>query len=347
MELPASEMGSAACQTGSKREEFHMAGKSKAGWRLRRLQSDSRTVRPSQRPAFTLIELLVVIAVIAVLLAILFPMLRRAREAGRRARCMGNLRQIQMGWLAYATDHGDHIVNGQPWPMTVASEENPGEPWLLGNHRCMQEAMAGQPQTAAQGLAVMRKGALAKYVGDVRLYLCPSRYRWAWHSTYEAANQWLSSYEVVTSMNFYPPGWRNKSDQEIRASYDMCRTVLFVTKTSELIEPGPSSRMVLLDQGYGCQWPVSTDWRSSGDQCGCVANHHGDGTCVSFADGHVEYWKWRDPGTKIWAQAWLDYWAQFTEGRPANGSPPPQRPIPPNNQDYVRLHTAIWGKAPK
>ncbi|MHC4546834.1 MAG: hypothetical protein ACYSYL_20335 [Planctomycetota bacterium] len=27
---------------------------------------------------------------------------------------------------------------------------------------------------------------------------------------------------------------------------------------------------------------------------------HGDGTTFSFADGHVEYWKWEDPRTVPW-----------------------------------------------
>ncbi len=52
------------------------------------------------RRGFTLIELLVVIAIIAVLMAILMPSLNRAREQGKRASCLSNLKQLQMAWIA-------------------------------------------------------------------------------------------------------------------------------------------------------------------------------------------------------------------------------------------------------
>src|SRR4030042_6598911 len=63
---------------------------------------------------FTLIELLVVIAVIAVLMGILMPALSRAREQGKRAACLNNLRQMMTGWIMYADENDDRIPNANP-----------------------------------------------------------------------------------------------------------------------------------------------------------------------------------------------------------------------------------------
>ncbi len=58
-----------------------------------------------RRRGFTLVELLVALAVIGVLMAFLIPDVQTAREAGRRARCLSQLRQIGLAIQSYASTY--------------------------------------------------------------------------------------------------------------------------------------------------------------------------------------------------------------------------------------------------
>jgi prepilin-type N-terminal cleavage/methylation domain-containing protein/prepilin-type processing-associated H-X9-DG protein len=67
------------------------------------------TMHRSRKPAFTLIELLVVIAIIAIIAAILFPVFARAREKGRQASCLSNLKQLSAAVMMYIQDNDERF----------------------------------------------------------------------------------------------------------------------------------------------------------------------------------------------------------------------------------------------
>ena len=64
------------------------------------------------KQGFTLIELLVVIAIIAILAAILLPALNSARERGRSASCMSNLKQLGQSWKFYQDANDEYCPGG-------------------------------------------------------------------------------------------------------------------------------------------------------------------------------------------------------------------------------------------
>lgn len=96
-----------------------------------RRRTNSRRVE-----GFSLVELLVVLGVLALVVGLVLPALGTAREAARRAQCLGNLRQLAAAAHAYAASHdglypsGFYSDNknaiGYHWDFTLALNRKTG-----------------------------------------------------------------------------------------------------------------------------------------------------------------------------------------------------------------------------
>jgi prepilin-type N-terminal cleavage/methylation domain-containing protein/prepilin-type processing-associated H-X9-DG protein len=223
---------------------------------------------------FTLIELLVVVAVIAVLLAIFIPVANRARELGQRAVCLSNLRQLTMAWTAYADQHDAKLVNGVPFGT---SRDPRGRP--------LPQSWVGQafwfPKDRSAVLENTDKGALWPYLRNTDAYRCPGG--WTGHAL---------TYDVVSGANgFAMPGTYVPDTDR---SKQVGKTVLRLTRLTDIMSPGASQRAVFLDRGYTTLGDFAVSYL---DPAWVPADppplHHANGMTISMADGHAEYWKWK------------------------------------------------------
>lgn len=253
---------------------------------------------------FTLIELLVVIAIIAILMAILIPALNRAREQGKRAACLSNVKQLGLAWVLYADDNDNKIVNGCTGVAGQGNVPIDEDGWV-------HWAGYTDETSEAEQIKAVKDGALFPYVNNERLYKCPTGLRGE-----------IRTYAIVDSMNGWPSGPNVKNRMDIRR---------------------PGKRLVFLDEGWVtfASWSVPYDreawWGGPVTSPGILAAdnrhkdpppvRHGNGTNFSFADGHSEYWKWKDPRT-------------ISYGKLEVGSGPSQ----PGNPDLHGVQKAMWGK---
>ena len=278
--------------------------------------------------AFTLIELLVVIAVVALLLALLIPVLRSAREQGHRVVCLSNLKQLTLAWTAYADEHDGKLVYGAAFGTATHSR--------LGRTKYRigwagWELCHARPPSITDPLP----GALRPWIKNVDIYRCP-----------RGRPGHAVTYAIVMSANGGEDveGTYKEGENElemIKFGKRVGRTMLKLTRLTEIVSPGAAQRAVFIDQG---QTPTTSHFYvhylcPKWENLNPPPIRHGNGTTLSMADGHVEYWKWSRESVQmpryIWS--WLglpvelmheDYEPQTEDGI----------------YDLQRLQKATWGR---
>jgi len=241
---------------------------------LRRFQHlDNRRLR-----GFTLIELLVVIAIIAILAALLLPALSQAEERGRRAKCLSNLRQLQIAWTEYVTDSNDQMPLNHDFG-------SPAPGWTDDN------------QQAAPTPTPILQGQLFPYVNGLGVYKCPSD-----QSLFPGTSiPKLRSYSLDDWLNGDPSAGLSTS---LKPIYRM----------NQFTTPSPAAAFVFMDENELSIDNGAMGVAPSGQWLwyNLPASRHSGGCDLSFADGHEEYWGWKGQSVL----QFNDYWPPAPVGDP-------------------------------
>ena len=135
--------------------------------------------RQSRRQGFTLIELLVVISIIGVLAGLLLPAIQSAREAGRRAECQNNMKNIGLGLMQYSTQKNAFPTAGvvlETPPATIDATTG-------ANSIINYAAMGSLTQTQANNLSHSWVVDILPYLDNQELYNAWNRQNAYWDTT--------------------------------------------------------------------------------------------------------------------------------------------------------------------
>jgi len=214
-------------------------------------------------------------AILALLAALLLPTLNAAKGRARAAGCVGNLRQLVLGWKMYADDNNGLLAVNVPLP-----EDTPA--WVAANF-----SFPSQKTNSA----VLRQGLIFPYVRNPAVYHCP------------ADTTQINGTPIVLSVSMN--GWMGSRTMNRPQPYGNAAGDRTFVRESEFSVIGAASRLWVisdedpstLNDGW---FLVTMDDSKPFASFPGIRHQHGAGQV--FADGHAQIFKLRDPASVPGAQ---------------------------------------------
>jgi prepilin-type processing-associated H-X9-DG protein len=246
----------------------------------------SNNPKPSRRThaGFTAVELLAVIATLALLASVMATTMAGSRADISAVQCRNNLKQLAVAWTMYADDNRGQLVYNRDGSQAGLAVGN--QAWVAG----WLDWQTGQPAGADTNVAMLVNhlqypyGAfLGPYVRDPAVFKCPadkSEVTIGGLRRPRARSVSMNNYLGVNSRTWTYP-----------SRYTIC------TKMAQI--KSPAGMFVILDEladsindGF-----FTSDPDTAFQIIDRPANYHGGAGSFSFADGHAENHRWKDPRT--------------------------------------------------
>lgn len=249
--------------------------------------------------------------VVFLAIGLLMPAMNRKGKLGKRAVCLGNLKQLSLAWVMYANDNDGKLVNGEAgnWNRLIPNPTPPttdicGEPpWVsdipLQNGNPTIDKLLQEQK--------IRDGTLWEYLKNPRVYHCPAGK--ANHSV---------TYQIVDSMNGF-----QQPDTVAERAWANNRGDLSSTH----------NKWVFIDIGEVRSSSYHVSYRDAKWLDMPPLRHH-QGVTVGFADAHVEYWKWKGKETvELGESVGPKQINQHVEPKTVEGK-----------EDLQKVQKAVWGE---